>query len=157
LIPAGGEGKISVEVRTAGYGGREIRESVVVHTNDPATPVLELMVSGRVEVFADIQPKRLRFTARAGEPAAAVVKIVPHPDRPFKIKNVRAMNGRDIRFSLADETRDGRAVYELTVTSTRQDAGRFSDVIHLDTDSPIRTTIQIPVHGTIIEAKREKP
>jgi hypothetical protein len=67
------------------------------------------------------------------------------------------MNGRDIRFSLANETRDGRAVYELTVTSTRQAPGTFSDAIHLDTDSPIRPTLQIPVYGTIIEAKREKP
>jgi hypothetical protein len=34
--------------------------------------------------------------------------IVPRPDHPFKIKNVRAMNGRHIQFSLSNKGEVGR-------------------------------------------------
>jgi hypothetical protein len=128
---------------------------VVVHTNDPRNPVVELMVSGTVETFADIRPKHMQLSGRVGEPVTAVAEITPRPDRPFKIKNIRAMNGRHIRFSLADKMAAGKTIYEITITSTRLDAGSISDVIYVDTDSPIRPTLQVTVFGTIIAAKKE--
>jgi hypothetical protein len=127
---------------------------VVVHTNDLRKPVMELMVSGMVEVFAEIRPKHLRFTGKTGELLTTVVEIIPRPEYPFKIKNVYAMNGQHIRLSLADKTQTGSPVYELTVTGSRQEPGRISDVIHLETDSQIRPMLQVPVFGTIIEAKK---
>jgi len=130
---------------------------VVVHTNDPRNSVMELMVSGMVEKFAEIRPGSVRLSGRVGELVTAVAEIVPRPDYPFKIKNIRAMNGRHIRFSLAEKTAAGSTVYEITVTSTRPDPGRISDVIYVDTDSPIRPNLQVPVHGTIIGAKKETP
>jgi len=129
----------------------------VVHTNDPRNSVMELMVSGMVEKFAEIRPERVRLSGRVGEPVTAVAEIVPRPDYPFKIKNIRAMNGRHIRFSLANKTAAGSTIYEITVTSTRPDQGRISDVIYVDTDSPIRPTLQVTVSGTIIDAKKETP
>jgi hypothetical protein len=128
---------------------------VVVRTNDPQNPVMELMVSGMVEVFAEIRPKYLRFTGTTGEPVTAVVEIMPRPDYPFKIKHVRAMNGRHIQVRMANKAQTGRPVYELTVTASLQARGRISDVIHIETDSPIRPTLQVPVYGTIIEARKE--
>ena len=94
---------------------------------------------------------------RLGEPVAAVVQIVPRPDRPFKIKNIRATRGYHIRFSLADKPGADGTRYELTITSARQDAGSISDVILLDTDSPIRPTLQVTVFGMINEAKKGTP
>jgi len=130
---------------------------VVVHTNDPRNSVMELTVSGMVEKFAEIRPERVRLSGRVGEPVTAVAEIVPRPDYPFKIKNIRAMNGHHIRFSLANKTAAGRTIYEITVTSTRPDRGGISDVIYVDTDSPIRPTLQVTVSGTIIDAKKETP
>jgi hypothetical protein len=141
-------------VKTAGYGGREIRESVVVHTNDPRNPVMELMVSGKVKVFAEIRPKGLRLNGKTGEPVTNMVKIIPRPDHPFKITNVYAMNGQHIRLSLADKTQTGSPMYELTITGSRQKRGWISDVIHLETDSLIRPMLQVPVSLMIVEAKK---
>ena len=118
---------------------------------------MELMVSGMVEKFAEIRPGSVRLSGRVDEPVTAVAEIVPRSDHPFKIKNIRAMNGRHIRFSLADKTAAGRTIYEITVTSTRPDPGGISDVIYVDTDSPIRPTLQVTVSGTIIDAKKETP
>jgi hypothetical protein len=130
---------------------------VEIHTNDPRNAVIELMVSGTVEIFADIRPKHVRLTGKVGEPVSAVVEIVPRPDHPFKIKNVRAQNGRLIRFSLANKAAAGGTIYELTITSARQDAGRISDVVELDTDSRICPTLKVPVFGKIIDARKETP
>ena len=130
---------------------------MVVHTNDPRNPVVELMVSGTVETFADIRPKHMQLSGRVGEPVTAVAEIAPRPDYPFKIKNIRAMKGRHIQFSLANKIASAGTIYELTITSTRQDAGSISDVIYVDTDSPIRPTLQVTVFGTIIDAKKETP
>jgi hypothetical protein len=116
---------------------------------------MELMVSGMVEVFAEIRPKHLRFTGQAGELMTTVVEIIPQPKFPFKIKNVRAMNGQHIQLSLADKVQNGRMFFKLTVTGSRQEPGRISDVIHLETDSPIRPLLQVPVFGLITEARKE--
>jgi len=43
----------------------------------------------------------------------------------------------------------------LTVTGSRQTPGWISEVIYLETDSKIRPTLNVPVFGTIIEAKKE--
>jgi hypothetical protein len=130
---------------------------VVVHTNDPRKSVMELTVSGMVEKFAEIRPARVRLSGRVDELVTAVAEIVPRPDYPFNIKNIRAMNGRHIRFSLASKTAAGSTIYEITVTSTRPDPGGISDVIYMDTDSPIRPTLQVSVSGMIIGAKKEPP
>lgn len=65
------------------------------------------------------------------------------------------MNGRFIRFTLENKTHANGTIYELTITSTRQQPGPISDVIYLETDSPIRPLLQVPVFGTIIEARKE--
>ena len=129
----------------------------MVHTNDPRKSVMELTVSGMVEKFAEIRPARVRLSGRVDELVTAVAEIVPRPDYPFNIKNIRAMNGRHIRFSLANKTAAGKTIYEITITSTRLDAGSISDVVYVDTDSPIRPTLQVTVFGTIIAAKKETP
>jgi len=149
LIPAGGEGSIRVEVKTAGYAGREIREAVVVHTNDPRAAVVELTVSGRVEAFADIRPKTVFLRAKAGETASAVALILPRPERPFAIKNLRAVRGRDIRFELAQKAGPSGPVYELRVFNTRKEPGRIADIVVIETDHPARTAIQVMVTGEV--------
>lgn len=114
----------------------------------------ELILSGRVEKFADIQPERVRLTGRVGDPVSMTVRIVPRPEYSFKIKNIRAMRGDYIRFGVTPMTADGKPYYELTISSTRQEPGRIVDAVTLETDSPIRPQIQIQVFGEIIPASK---
>jgi len=67
------------------------------------------------------------------------------------------MRRRSCNFSLANKTAAGISIYEITVSSTRPDPGGISDVVYLDTDSPIRPTLQVTVSGTIIGAKKDQP
>ena len=61
ILP-GQEGKITVKVSTGDDGGRRIRESVRIKTNDPNRAYIEIAVTGMVEVFAKIDPARVHFT-----------------------------------------------------------------------------------------------
>ncbi len=138
-----------MEVKTAGYAGREIRETVSVHTNDPRAAVVELLVSGRVESFAEIRPRTVSLRAKVGERASAVVRIVPRPERPFAITNIRAVNGRDIRLQLVQAAGPSGPAYELRIFNTRREAGRIADMVVIETDSPARPALQVVVTGVV--------
>lgn len=111
-------------------------------------------MTGKVEKFADIQPERVRLTGRMGDPVSVTVRIVPRPDHPFKIKNVRAMRGDYIRSEITPREADGKPYYELTISSTRQEPGRIVDVVNLETDSPVRPQLQVHVFGEIIPTRQ---
>lgn len=144
-IPAGGEGKISVRVATQGYGGRVIRESVRIITNDEMQPGLDVIVTGRVEKFAEIEPKVVRLIGKVGETMMATVKILPNAKFPFKINNFRATHGKYIDLNLEEQRTGNQVVYLLTVRNTKTDTGRYDDRVILVTDSNVRSTILIPV------------
>jgi hypothetical protein len=116
--------------------------------------VVELALTGKVEKFVDIQPERVRLTGRVGDPVSVIVRIVPRPDHPFKIKSVRAMRGQYIQSNLAAREEGGKPYYELTVSSTRPEPGRIVDVVYLETDSPVRPQLQVHVFGDIIPARQ---
>lgn len=148
-IPAGGEGKIAVKVSTQGYGGEVIRETVRIITNDEAQPGLSVTVTGPVEMFAGIEPERVRLFGRVGEPIEAAVNILPRDGYPFRIESVRAMIGRHIELHLEEERIKERRSYLLTVKNTKTDAGQYHDRIILETDSPISPKLQISVYARI--------
>ena len=111
-------------------------------------------MSGHVKTFAKIEPKTVRLLGKTGEPVSAVAEIAPGTDNPFKIKGVRVSNGQFIRASLSNKNKGGQLVYEVTVTSTKTGPGAISDVVYLDTDSPVRPVIQVPVIGRITDSKQ---
>lgn len=138
-------------MKTSGYGGRNIRELVQVHTNDDAMPIFELMVSGFVEKFANITPERAVLSGPADSRLSTSVRIVPRKEYPFRIKHVRFLDGRFIRTNLEKQDGSGHSFYILTVTNIRQEPGRYSDLIYLDTDSPMQSVVPVYVVGNILQ------
>lgn len=82
------------------------------------------------------------------------VAIVPEKKYPFKIVKTRAQSGRNIRYVLTEEKSTDQLTYVLTVENLRQNKGRYSDKIELETDSQLKPKISIPVFGRITEPKR---
>jgi hypothetical protein len=155
-IPAGGEGKITLKFNTNGYGGRRVRESARIKTNDPTRPWLDIAVTGLVENFVDITPPRLSLRGPVGAPLKATVIITPKDKHPFKITGSRARQGKYFKFELTEQSRDGKLQYLLTVETMRQAKGRYADVIDLDTDSRIKPRIQVPVLVYLFERKKSQ-
>lgn len=134
---------------TGGDGGRKIRESVRIRTNDPNRPWLEVAVTGMVEKFAEIRPERVRLAGPADQPLFAEVEIVPRKDLPFTIEGVKAKKGDFIKYEWIKRCSDGHDRCVLRVENTRREKGRYVDALNISTSSALRPTIPIYVTGMI--------
>ncbi|MGD9213102.1 MAG: hypothetical protein PVI90_20135 [Desulfobacteraceae bacterium] len=127
----------------------------MVSTNDPKQPKVNLNISGKVNKFAEINPKYVRLTGDVGEKIALDVTIVPEPEYTFKIKKVKAKKNEFINFSLVEPTEKNPNKYLLHVENTKPDVGRYADSIQLITDSKIQPVITIGVYGYIRDKKAD--
>lgn len=146
-IPAGGEGKITVKVSTAGYGGRLVEHQVRVETNDPLLPRIKLIISGMVREFASVLPRYVTLMGKAGTEVGDIVTILPI--HPFTVRGVRAQEGKNIRVSVNEKITGGRKSYVVTVENIMSTPGRYTDTIIVETDSKVKPEITIGVRGEI--------
>jgi hypothetical protein len=148
-IPAGGRKKISIRLDTSGYGGKFIRKTIVVSTNDPKQPKVNLTIHGKVKKFAKITPKFARLEGKVGATLEQEITITPQPELPFKIKKIKAKKGEFIKYFLIEPEEKTPLKFILYVENTKPEAGRYADYIQLTTDSKIKRTLNIGVYGYI--------
>lgn len=150
-IPPGGEGKITIKVRTNRYGGKRLLKNITVTTNDRKNRQVRLAIAGYVEKFVNIAPRSVRLRGYVGRTIKAVVKIIPEKKYPFKIIGSGLINPMNIRFTLEEAKPPRGAGYILTVENLKKEKGRYYDMISLKTDSKIKPLIKINVYGQIME------
>ena len=148
-IPAGGRDNISVRLNTSGYGGNSIRKIIVVSTNDPKQPNVNLTIDGKVKKFAKITPKFAHLEGNVGETLEQDITIMPQPDLPFKIKKIKAKKGEFIKYFLIEPEEKTPLKFILHVENAKFEAGRYADYIQLTTDSKIKRTLNIGIYGYI--------
>ncbi len=134
---------------TKGYGGKKVRESVSIVTNDPERPRLEVALTGQVETFAQIKPDRVYLAGPAGKPLSAEIEIVPRKDLPFAITRITARNGSFIAFEQTERCADGKNRCVIRVENTRTEKGHYSDALTVHTDSKTKPSFPIYISGTI--------
>ena len=86
----------------------------------------------------------------------STVTIIPEAKYPFKIEEVRAQKGKDIRFELKPSEDQKQPGYQLIIENLKKTKGRYSDAIFLKTDSKIKPELKIQVYGDILDKIREK-
>ena len=143
-------------MRTGGYGGEKIRETARIQTNDKTTPGLSGTVTGFVEKFVDIRPKRIILSGTAGKPIKGQVTIIPKAKYPFRILSSRARQGKYIKFDLTKVKRSNAMGYVLTVENLKKENGRYADVIFLKTNNKLRPEIPIYIVGNILSVSPNK-
>lgn len=153
-IPVGSEGKITVKVNSAGYGGTLLKKSVLVETSAIKQPNVTLEITGYVDKFANITPNKLVLRGNAGEPVSGSVTIVPNPKYPFNVLEAKARNSSDIQVKFEKKQENNMATYILTAENLRKTPGRYYDVILLKTDSPIKPELEISVYGQVLESQK---
>jgi hypothetical protein len=136
-------------VNTAGYGGRTVNKRITVKTNSVTQSLFYLTITGPVEQFVDIVPRRAVLSGIAGSPIKATVKIIPNDKYPFKIKKAKKTHTKNVAFKIDETKNPGKKGYVLTVENLHKTKGRFVDTIKLKTDSKIRPEIKIYVIGNI--------
>lgn len=93
---------------------------------------------------------------RAGEKISETVRIIPQTDDPFHIRDVSAIRGVDVRYTLEEVEESGKKGYALHLENRRKTPGRYHDSIHVKTDSDVAETITIAVGGVILASEEQR-
>lgn len=121
-----------------------------MYLNDPKRRRVNLRVKGKVERFAHFTSRTIVLRGQAGDKIVSELVINQRPEYPFKVLNITARNGRDIKYQLERMVGTKPAVYTLTVENKRSTPGRYFDTIYLQTDSSLHPKIGINVTGIIL-------
>ena len=130
-------------------------KNAAVYTNDKSHPQQDLVISGQVETFVTIRPRHANMRGIVGDPIKNTVTIIPEKKYPFKIINLSAKDGKNIKYQLEETTVSDTAAYKLNIENLKTDAGRYYDTIILETDSKIRPQLSVRVYGHLRPRKLE--
>jgi len=142
-----------LKLGTGSYGGKDVKKTAIIHTNDPANPKFTLTISGQVEKLFDLKPKYVRLTGYSGAQISLPVTIVPAAKYPFKIIDVTSRDGTFVKHTLTERKPSEGSGYTLLIENLKTDKGRYMDLLTLTTDSQIQPKIIIRVYGNIMEPK----
>jgi len=145
-ISPGGEGKITLEVRTKGYQG-PIHKEAQVSTNDPRRPELVIGIQGEVWVPILQSPRRAALMGVLGDKIETTVDLLAQKPEPLtlEIVNVSPLDKFAVELK---ETEKGRG-YELHIVNKVEKEDRYDGQIVLKTNYPDRAELLIPVAANI--------
>lgn len=154
-IPPGGTGSVVAEVDTSAFNG-PISKAVLVFSNDPETPQINLAVKAEVRAFIEVLPRSLlRFNVLQGEPATEKVILASAEIATFKILATEVSGGAyDIKFrELAEneriESKQG-SQWEVKVTiPANAPEGMLNHKIVVKTDAPKAPEVTLNVSGLV--------
>jgi hypothetical protein len=150
-IPPGEEGVVTVLFSTCGGGGKNLKKTLTVATNDPDNARISLTVKAKIIKPYTLQAERVKLKGNLGETIKKTLKLSPTDDNPFTVQEVTAKRGRNIRFDLEEIWKRNRVRYKLTVENTAKTPGIYFDTLYIKTDSNIKPIISITVIGKIGE------
>jgi hypothetical protein len=99
-----------------------------------------------------LDPKSVKLKGVVGETIQETIRMVVNEGYAFKIKEITAKRGENIRFQYEKIEEGDDVVYELTVENTAEKPGVYFDTLYLKTDSQRKPEIDISVVGSIREA-----
>jgi hypothetical protein len=126
-----------------------MKKKATIYSNDPGRPQFDLTVSGHVDLFAQVKPEYVIIRGYAGEPLHRQFTVVPSRGNPFKITDVKAKHGDNIKFAWRTKETPQGPTYIVDVENTRTQEGRYYDILFLITDSRLRPQIPVQVRGSI--------
>lgn len=140
---------------TKGFGGRTLKKTSYVLTNDPNNAKVSITMEGEVKKFVTIKPSRVRMTGAAGkDDIHQTVRIIPEKAFPFKILEAKSEKEGNIGLDLKHVKTDDGEEYQLVVKNLKDQKTRYFDKVILKTDSEVKPEIQISVYGNILEAPK---
>lgn len=142
---------MELKVDTKGYGGRTLRQTAKVISDDPEKSEFQIVVTGKVDRFVTIRPSRVRLSGQVGSLIKEKVAIVPEAKYPFKLQEVKAEKGEYIKYSLNQVQTPNGLEYELDVINQKDAVGRYMDTLVLTTDSKVMPELRIVVYGNIFK------
>jgi uncharacterized protein DUF1573 len=143
-IEPGSEGRINLELKTAGMAG-VVEAQALVYFNDPRLPRAVLTLRGRVRPPLEIRPFGSVFLAAfRDEPVERVLTLVNNEEKPVEVQQVRSEGGH---FVASLKTVEPGKVYAVSVKMVSgTPVGRYEDTLVIEMSSPVGRVLRVPVH-----------
>jgi hypothetical protein len=145
-IPPGGEGKITLEMRTKGYQG-EMHKSARVVSNDPKRPQITITMKGKIWVPIDVKPRYVRLRGTVDEEVETIVNLLADKKDPL-IMNLASVSIPEKVDATLEETEKGRA-YQLKVKNKVKGEAKYAGTLKLTTNYPEKPEVVIRIAGDI--------
>jgi hypothetical protein len=145
-IPPGGEGRITLELKTVEDQG-QIVKSANVFSNDPKQPELVIGLKGKIWAPVLVTPRHAKLNGVVGDTVETVVYLQGQKKEPLMVKLGSISIPDKVEVDLK-EVEEGRS-YELNIRNRVQGDSSYTGKIKLTTNYPERSEIQIKIHGNI--------
>jgi len=145
-VPPGGEGKITLEVRTKGFQGK-LQKTARVFTNDPKNAHVTIGLKGEVWAPISLHPRYVRLTGTVGDNIEGVVHLKAQKKDPLIVKLGSVSIPDKVGVQLK-ETEKGRS-YDLKVENKLQSPGTYIGQVNLTTNYQEKSEIAIRIAGHI--------
>jgi hypothetical protein len=145
-IPPGGEGKITLEVRTKGYQGK-MHKTARVLSNDPEHPQVTIGLTGEIWVPVRVTPRYVHLKGMEDEVIETVVGLQGQKKEPLIVKLASVSIPDRVEVELK-ETEKGHT-YELKVKNKVKGEARYRGDLRLTTNYPEMPEIVIQITGDI--------
>ena len=157
LLPAGGEGKISVQFDTSGFSGDKTK-IVRVYSNDPDSPVQDIVLKGRVEPDVQIEPRTVFLgevvAGSEGPGPRQIVSLSLKDGAKLKITGFKTFS----RYLKVEEVESGARHRRIAVSlDPSVPAGDFRDRVVVELDGGADKTVNLPVFASVRENLRFTP
>jgi hypothetical protein len=145
-IPPGGEGKITLQVRTKGFQGKMHKKARVL-SNDPKHPQVTIGLKGKVWVPIHVNPRYVRLRGAEDDEIEVVVLLRGEKKESLvaKIASISIPDKVDVKLQ---ETQKGRT-YDLKVKNKVKWGAKYRGTVKLTTNYPEKPEIVIQVMGDI--------
>ena len=150
-IPPGGEGKITLSVRTEGYQG-QIRKTARVYTNDPRAKETALRLKAFVKAPIYLRPRYVNLSGLEGERVIRTMEIRAGLDKPLEL-SPESFNLEGKLSYTVEEIEKGRR-FILRFNSIPLSAQTYKGFLKLKTNYPEKPTIKIKIRGRFVKAKK---
>jgi hypothetical protein len=131
-IPPGESAELSTRLTLAGRPG-DLHKTILVESNDPANPALQLALAGKAAADFEIQPSILVLRKDSpSKPASGFVQIRATDGSPFEITNLASASGN---ITLRADPLPGENAYQISANfGLNPPPGEHPDQIILSTN-----------------------
>jgi hypothetical protein len=146
-VPPGGEGEISLKLKTKGYEGK-VRKSARVYTNDPIRQMETITMEAFIRPPILVSPKSVFLQGRATETLTKSVEITGDLAKALKIEPVNFSLKERVEYSI-EEISPGKR-YRIMFTSIPNAGNHYQGVLRLKTNYPEKPDLTIFVRGWFV-------
>ncbi len=129
--------------------------TLVLETDSTVKPEIRIGIRGEIKQphIANIFPRGVLLRGPANKLVSQKVRIVPTAKYSFEITEIKADDGENIRYEMAEDKKKKKREFVITVENQKKSSGRYFDILRVKTDSRIQPEFKITITG-VIQAPR---